>query len=172
VTIRFYEHVGTAALGCPAEQGSALSGVEVDVFLLHINDKAGFRSETGPTGMRMPRRQVTTIKLKRTPGRRGSQWEAGQVGGSVSATACSIKEDVQKILLPRPQATGYCFSPTGSRKRAERTGRNSARRISPPSPWQTALVRRLNWMGGWWAGHRILCGAVPGWRDAAVVAAR
>jgi hypothetical protein len=89
--IRFYEHVGTALLDCPAEQGSALSGVEVDVFLLHINDKAGFRSETGPTEMRMPRRQVTTIKLKRTPGRRGSQWEAGQVGGSVSATACSIK---------------------------------------------------------------------------------
>jgi len=36
-------------------------GFEVDLFLLHIEVKARFRSETGPTGMRMPRRQVTTI---------------------------------------------------------------------------------------------------------------
>src|SRR5205823_10615055 len=41
-----------------------------------LKDKAGFRLKTGPTRRCMPRRQVTTIKLKPTPGRGGSQWEA------------------------------------------------------------------------------------------------
>jgi len=56
-------HVGTAALGCPAEQSSAASVSPIHVCPPNLADQTGLCSETGPTGMRMPRRQVTTITV-------------------------------------------------------------------------------------------------------------
>src|ERR1700722_7982759 len=64
-------------LGCPAEQSEAISAATVSRKHQHLTqfaDKPGFCSETGPTGILVPRGRATTIAEKPTARRRASQW--------------------------------------------------------------------------------------------------
>lgn len=118
---------------CTSGPDPAAVVIRIKVCLLYCTGKAGFRVETGPAGMRMPRGQVTTITIKPNPRRTGSQWEAESKGNLIETRACVWEtEEYEKALSARHQvARGYSG---GSRVYSLPHGGEIPRAAHQPSP--------------------------------------